>query len=200
LHTIQRELWRCTDHEIVALDEHRQAGESSQAPSLPSEEVDVTYRRILLPVDGSAMAEQALPYAITQAQRFGAKLILLRVLESFPYVRGMSPTDLAEIRRQSHEWTQAYFDRVTASLQDQGIPVETVVLEGRPGALITEYAEANQVDLIVLCSRGRSGLSRWLMGSVADRVVRGATVPVLLVRAQQIEENTEPWDASESGP
>ena len=55
-------------------------------------------------------------------------------------------------------------------------------MEEAPHVAITQYAETNQVDLIAFCSRGRSGLSRWLMGSVADRTVRSATVPVLLVR------------------
>jgi nucleotide-binding universal stress UspA family protein len=57
-------------------------------------------------------------------------------------------------------------------------------MDGRPHTGIAEFAENHQVDLIVMSTRGQSGLSRWLMGSVADRVVRGATVPVLLVRAQ----------------
>ena len=58
---------------------------------------------------------------------------------------------------------------------------------GRPHLQIIEYAESNQVDLIVMSTRGQSGLSRWLMGSVADRVVRGAGVPVLLVRERKEE-------------
>ena len=58
-----------------------------------------------------------------------------------------------------------------------------VVIRERPHEAITHFAETNDVDLIVICSRGESGPSRWLMGSVADRVVRGATTPVLLVRA-----------------
>ena len=60
-----------------------------------------------------------------------------------------------------------------------------VTIDGRPHVEIPQYAETNQVDLIVMSTRGQSGLSRWLMGSVADRVVRGATVPVLLVRSPE---------------
>jgi nucleotide-binding universal stress UspA family protein len=145
------------------------------------------YERILLPLDGSEMAEQALPHAVAQAERFGAELILLRVLEPFPQVRGVSLADLTAIRQQTTEWTREYFDRITADLRGRDIPVETAIVEGRPNAAITQYAEANRIDLIVICSRGRSGLSRWLMGSVADRVVRGATVPVLLVQAERAE-------------
>ena len=143
------------------------------------------YERILLPLDGSEMAEQALPHAVAQAECFGAELILLRILEPFPQVRGLSLADLTAIRQQTTEWTHGYFDRITADLREQNIPIKTAIVEGRPNFAITQYAEANRVDLIVICSRGRSGLSRWLMGSVADRVVRGATVPVLLVQAQR---------------
>jgi nucleotide-binding universal stress UspA family protein len=113
-------------------------------------------------------------------------LILLRAIDPFPHVRGMSPADLAAIRQQTNEWTREYLDRIMSdNLRDQAFPVETAIIEGNANLVITQYAEANQVDVIVICSRGRSGLSRWLMGSVADRVLRGAKAPVLLVRAQK---------------
>jgi nucleotide-binding universal stress UspA family protein len=130
------------------------------------------------------MAEQALPHAAALAECFGAELILLRALEPFPHVRGMSATDLSAIRQQTEEWMREYFGRLSLELRDRDILVETAVVEGRANVVITQYAEANQVDLVVICARGRSGLSRWLMGSVADRVVRGATTPVMLVQPQ----------------
>jgi nucleotide-binding universal stress UspA family protein len=145
------------------------------------------FKRILLPLDGSAIAEQALPHAIAQAERFGALLILLRVLEPFPYMRGMSAADIDSVKRQTAEWAQEYLDLLVADTGEKGISVRAAVVEGRPNVTILQFAEKNQVDLIVLCSRGRSGLSRWLMGSVADRVLRGSTVPVLLVRARKEE-------------
>lgn len=150
------------------------------------------FQRILLPLDGSEMAEQALPYAVAQAERFGAVLVLLRVIEPFPHVRGMSLSDLSVIQDQTDEWTRDYFDRIVAHLHDTGLPIETVIIEGRPGVTITQYAKENDVDLIVICSRGRSGLSRWLLGTVAERVMRGATIPVLLVRAQATESQEQP--------
>ncbi|NIV38641.1 MAG: universal stress protein [Anaerolineae bacterium] len=91
------------------------------------------------------------------------------------------------MRRQSHTWAHEYLERVAAGIQQQGISVQKVTVDGRPHTGIAEYAETNQVDLIVMSTRGQSGLSRWLMGSVADRVVRGATVPVLLVRTRKEE-------------
>lgn len=141
------------------------------------------YRRILLPLDGSPLAEQALPHAMSQAVCCGAELILLRVVEPFPQVRSLSVSDLEQIRKQTEDWASEYLERVSKGPKERGIPLQTAMVEGQPHQAILQFAETHQVDLIVICTRGRSGISRWLMGSVADRVVRGATVPVLLVRA-----------------
>ena len=139
------------------------------------------YTRILLPLDGSDMAEKAVPFAIAQAGRFRAQLILLRVVEPILYARSLDA--LEDARQERMEWARDYLESVATRIREQGIQVKIVVTEEAPNVSITQYAETNQVDLIVLCSRGRSGPSRWLMGSVADRIVRGANVPVLLVRA-----------------
>lgn len=138
------------------------------------------YKRILLPLDGSAMAEQALPYAIAQAERFQAELILLKVIP--PLVESRSPQTEERARKLvCKELTPA-----ATRAQEHGIPTEIVCTEsGRPYLSIIKYADTNQVDLIVMCTHGYSGISRWLLGSVADRVVKGANVPVLLVRAQE---------------
>jgi nucleotide-binding universal stress UspA family protein len=77
---------------------------------------------------------------------------------------------------------------LVADIEEQGVLVQKVTIDGRPHTAIAEFAESNQVDLIVMSTRGQSGLNRWLMGSVADRVVRGAKIPVLLVRAEQNRE------------
>jgi len=145
------------------------------------------YKRVLIPLDGSALAEQVLLHAIAQARHFQAELILLRVVEPFAHARGMSLADLEQIRQQTHTWAREYLERIAADIQQQGVLVQMVTIDGRSHTGIAEYAETNQVDLIVMSTRGQSGLSRWLMGSVADRVVRGATVPVLLVRARKEE-------------
>jgi nucleotide-binding universal stress UspA family protein len=145
------------------------------------------YKRVLISLDGSPLAEQALPHAIAQAGHFQAELILLRVVEPFAHARGMSLADLEQIRQQTHTWAREYLERIAADIQQQGVLVQKVTIDGRPHTGIAEYAETNQVDLIVMSTRGQSGLSRWLMGSVADRVVRGAMVPVLLVRARKEE-------------
>jgi nucleotide-binding universal stress UspA family protein len=145
------------------------------------------YKRVLAPFDGSALAEQALPHAIAQAGCFQAELILLKVLEPFPHARGMSLGDLERIKQQASTWAREYLERLAADVRQQGITAQAVTIDGRPHVEIPQFAETNQVDLIVMSTRGQSGLSRWLMGSVADRVVRGATVPVLLVRTRKDE-------------
>ena len=145
------------------------------------------YKRILLPLDGSPLSEQALPHAIAIAECFQSELVLLRV--SVPLPR--SPTTAEAIFLRAEEATavlvREYLERVAARVQEHGITVQVITIEGRPHFQILQYAETNQVDMIVMCSRGQSGLSRWMIGSVADRVMRGANVPVLLVRAHEKE-------------
>jgi nucleotide-binding universal stress UspA family protein len=139
------------------------------------------YTRILVTLDGSNVAEQALPFAIAQAERFRAQLILLRAVEPILYTRSLETLD--DARQQRLDWARGYLEGVATRIRERGIQVKVVVTEDAPHLAITQYAESNEVDLITLCSRGLSGPSRWLMGSVADRIVRGANVPVLLVRA-----------------
>jgi len=141
------------------------------------------YKRILVPLDGSGLAERALPYAIAQAERFGAKMILLKVLAPLPEpsMAGRSAVQSAEAA--SADLARAYLESVADRIREQGIPAEVATVEGRPYAQIVEFAEERQIDLIVMSTRGQSGFSRWLLGSVADRVVRGAMVPILLVQA-----------------
>jgi nucleotide-binding universal stress UspA family protein len=141
------------------------------------------YKRILLTLDGSALAEQALPHAVAHADHFRAELILLRVLVQLPRPPTAIPSTLQTAEDATMKFAREYLERLAADVQERDIRVKLATTVGRPHLQIIQYAETNQVDLIVMSTRGQSGLSRWLMGSVADRVVRGADVPVLLVRA-----------------
>jgi nucleotide-binding universal stress UspA family protein len=142
------------------------------------------YQRILLPLDGSTEAEKALIHGINLANLSGAELILLRIVEPFPPVRSVSPAELRTIKEHAKDWAEDYFERIAADLREQNIPHETVILEGRASVMIAQFAEQNEIDLILISSRGRTGFTRWLMGSVADRVIRGTTIPVLLVPSE----------------
>ena len=145
------------------------------------------YKRILLPLDGSPLAEQALPHAIAMAERFQSELVLLRVLIPLSRPPTTAEASLQRAEEKAAVFAREYLERVATGAQECGITVQMITIEGRPHWQIIQYAETNQVDLIVMCTRGHSGLSRWLMGSVSDRVVRGANVPVLMVRAQKKE-------------
>jgi nucleotide-binding universal stress UspA family protein len=140
------------------------------------------YKRILLPLDGSPLAEQALPHAVSLAEHCGAELILLMVLQPLPD-RSISGVGRREAEEISARLAREYLEKVAASIAERNLAVQILTIEGQPPTEIVQYAEQNQVDLIVMSTRGQSGLSRWLMGSVADRVMRGAFLPVLLVRA-----------------
>ena len=80
-----------------------------------------------------------------------------------------------------------YLKQISDSVETHGIQVKMVAIKGHPHETIIKFAEANQMDLIVMCTRGHSGFSRWLMGGIADRVVRRVNVPVPLGRARREE-------------
>jgi nucleotide-binding universal stress UspA family protein len=150
-------------------------------------EVNAMFELILLPLDGSALAEEAIPYGVAHAQRFGSELVLLRILDPLPGAGGVSEETLEKASQRSREMALDYLGRLTEHVREAGVTSRVEVVEGRPYREIVRFAEDNDVSLIVISTRGESGLSRWLMGSVADRIVRGARVPVLLipVRAEE---------------
>jgi len=143
------------------------------------------YKRIVVPLDGSKLAEQALPHAVAHAEKFGAELVLLQVLEPLPDASFSAPVAVRSAEQKSAELALDYMEGVAAMIRPQGIALRVEQIQGRPYVEIVRYADEQDADLIVMSTRGHSGFSRWLLGSVADRVVRGATVPVLLVQCQE---------------
>lgn len=149
------------------------------------------YSRILLPLDGSPLAEQALPHAAALAERFQAELILMKVLVPLASSINLPPGAVRKAEAAMREFANEYLDRVAARVQEKEISTKVVTVTGRPHEEIVRFAETEQVDVVVICTRGHSGISRWLMGSVADRVARSVKVPVLLVRAPMDSRDTE---------
>ncbi|MCS6845482.1 MAG: universal stress protein [Caldilineales bacterium] len=145
------------------------------------------YRRLLVPLDGSALAERALGHAEALARLFDSELILLRVVVS-PYtlvapdliLAGADP-DLPALRAHA----EAYLRSVAGRLENQGMRVRTVVCDGPVAEMILDQAQAQEADLIVMSTHGRGGVRRWVYGSVAERVLQGAACPVLLIRAAE---------------
>jgi nucleotide-binding universal stress UspA family protein len=143
------------------------------------------YKRILVPLDGSKLAEQALPHAASHAAQFGAEIMLLKVLGPLPEPSMAGRGVVRSAEAASAQLARDYLESVAAGLRDQGLLAQTATAEGKPYMEIIRFAEEHAIDLIVMSTRGHSGLSRWLLGSVADRVARGATVPLLLVQARE---------------
>jgi nucleotide-binding universal stress UspA family protein len=142
--------------------------------------------RILVPLDGSTMAEQVLRPAALVARSLDAEMVLFRV--SIVHVVGSIVGEwiqpLEGDLRTADQLAQNYLDRVADRLAEQGIQVSTTVQMGAVSESIVEYAQSTKVDMIAMCTHGRTGLKRWAMGSVADRVLRAGGIPILMVRAK----------------
>ncbi len=142
------------------------------------------YQRILVPLDGSPVAEQVLPLLKMLVVRFQSSLILFQAIEPISQratVEGaaLHPDDHAEqLRKQALEYLEAIKPRFPS-----GITVQHEIRTGLPARAILEFAESTRIDLIAMATHGRTGLQRWVYGSVADKVLSGARLPILLVRA-----------------
>lgn len=146
-------------------------------------------KRIVCATDFSSCAEHALGQALALARATGAELVLVHVAVEAPLFReGLSGA--AEVRRvfeAQREWARSTLEQRAADCRAAGVPTLALVVSGVPFEVIVATAEAEAADLIVLGTHGRGGLARWLLGSVADRVVRSARCPVLTVREPAAE-------------
>lgn len=165
-------------HVPVLLIRPREEGEPAHEP---------TFRRILIPLDGSELAEQILRPATRLAKLFDAELMLLRVVvpillmdeASAGYSTYVGPEDMA--RRE--EIAAEYLERLAERLRGESFTVATrVVQHPQAATAILEEAESSGADLIAMATHGRSGVVRLLLGSVADKVLRATTKPLLLLR------------------
>lgn len=136
------------------------------------------YERIVVPLDGSELAELALEYVRGLAAGTGAQVILLHACRP-------------EVERMHRVYLQHIEQVLRSRLEDagsEGSTVDSAVLLGHPAEEILTYAEKNKVSLIAMTTHGRSGVRRWALGSVADKVARHSAVPVWLVRSDMPEE------------
>ncbi|MDH7499427.1 MAG: universal stress protein [candidate division NC10 bacterium] len=146
------------------------------------------YQRILVPLDGSELAECVLPHVEAISKGCKAKeVILVRVVEALELpTRGglaFSQEELHRMESARRSEAEHYLQQLVGRLQERGLGVQSELLEGKAAEVIADYAKENGVDLIVIATHGRSGISRWFWGSVADRILRSACVPVLMVKA-----------------
>lgn len=155
------------------------------------------YQNILVPLDGSSFAEQALCHAQTMAVAGTSQLHLLSVaplledaalavVDLYPvYVYRDYLIDQEQEMARVQKELNAYLQQAGQRLKDAGYAVEAIIRFGQPAEEILAYAQEAACDLIVMSTHGRSGLGRWVYGSVADKVLRGSQIPVLLIRVTE---------------
>jgi nucleotide-binding universal stress UspA family protein len=140
-------------------------------------------RHILIPLDGSPLAESILPHAGMFGRLTDATYTLVQAIEIFMPDYGYGPYVPSDFEIDSwQDEAQSYLERIATGLRAEGREVKTDVILGPAGMSILEYAHKHAADLIALETHGRTGLARLFLGSVADKIVRGAGVPVLLHR------------------
>jgi len=159
----------------------------------------VTFKRMAVLLDGSMVAEQALPLAVELASEAGAALHLIRVAETY---RDELPAETPEFAPPSHESVLEKFEKledearrylsgVAERVRRDGLQVSWQVLSGDPWRLLVAYTNHERPDLVVLTTHGRSGLTRLFYGSVADKLLTSSEVPILLVR---VSDDRQPDD------
>ncbi|MDD4859715.1 MAG: universal stress protein [Dehalococcoidales bacterium] len=147
------------------------------------------YKKILVPLDGSELAECVLPHVNDIAKGCNVPtVIFLRVVQPFqPYAAGEwvpSAEDIKRVESQNRQLAEEYLTKLAKGTKYNGSKIETQIINNvQTAEAISDYATKNNIDLIVIATHGRSGVSRWVWGSVADRILRSACVPVLMVRA-----------------
>jgi nucleotide-binding universal stress UspA family protein len=159
------------------------------------------YGMILVPLDGSKVAEAVLPFVQEMARRFDSEVTLIHVVaplsklvaETMP--SSLEPTGAAaavgleaasEALKAEREGARSYLEGVAERLKVEKVKARAEIVEGAAGDTIVEYAGREGVDLIAMCTHGRSGLRRLVYGSVADRVLCRAGTPVLLIRSREV--------------
>lgn len=150
------------------------------------------YQKIMVPLDGSELAECVLPHleAITTGCKV-TDVVFVRAVEplhipaSVPARGEFGFREEDRKRMEEHHETaaQEYLSNLVGRLHYEGARLSWDVIHGKAADALADYAEKNGVDLILIASHGRSGVSRWVWGSVADRILRSSCVPVLMVRA-----------------
>jgi nucleotide-binding universal stress UspA family protein len=146
------------------------------------------YKTLVVPLDGSKLAECVLPHVETLANGCHVEnIIFLRMVEPFSRVAGdyqvFSQEQIKRINSEMISEAEGYLQVLLEGLRYNGVKTKSEVIVGRPAEGIAEYATKANADLIIIATHGHSGLSRWVWGSVADRTLRSSCVPVLMVRA-----------------
>ena len=153
------------------------------------------YTKIMVPLDGSELAECVLPHVETFiAGCQVSTIVFVRVIELGQITFGGSyaateadimtiEANAKRIEEERKSSTEEYLKEVVSRFKQDGVKFQTEVIAGKVADTLVDYTEANNIDLILIATHGRSGVSRWVRGSIADRILRASRVPVLMVRA-----------------
>jgi nucleotide-binding universal stress UspA family protein len=141
------------------------------------------YKKILVPLDGSEYSECALEHAKEMALGCHIQnVILLYVIEPInPGMYEVPAQVIEDASQKGKDFGRNYLAKIVARMKAEGLDVEPVLMSGSVTESILDYVKDNGVDLIAMSTHGRSGISRWVLGSVADKIVRRSSIPVLLV-------------------
>ena len=143
------------------------------------------YERILVPTDGSAGVERAVEEAAELAAVHGAEVHSVYVLNTANFASLPMETSWEGVSDMLRQDGEEALERVRTLLESYEVPVRTHLIEGSPAREIVDFATEEDCDLIVMGTHGRGGIDRLLLGSVAERVVRGSPIPVLTVRVRE---------------
>ena len=144
------------------------------------------YKKILVPLDGSDLARRALEHAEKLAKVFDAEIILVQVVPFMPIYGSPELVTPLIVDEKQKEAAKKYLANLTEEMKTRGHKVTFMVRTGQQVAVeIIDFANESGVDLIVMCTHGRSGITRWVLGSVAHKVLTRAETPILLIHLKR---------------
>ena len=143
------------------------------------------YKKILVPLDGSELAKTALDQAGKLAKTFDAEIVLFQVVPFMPIYGSPELVTPLIVDEKQKETAEKYLANLAEELRKKGLKVAAMVRTGQQVAVeIIDFAKETGADLIIMCTHGRSGISRWVLGSIAHKVLTRAETPILLVRSK----------------
>ena len=143
------------------------------------------YKKILVPLDGSELAKLALDHAEKLAKTFEAEIILFQVVPFMPIYGSPELVTPLIVDEKQKEAAEKYLANLTEELKKKGLKTTSMVRTGQQVAVeIIDFSKESGVDLIVMCTHGRSGITRWVLGSVALKILTRAETPILLLRSK----------------
>ena len=142
----------------------------------------MSFKKILVPLDGSELAEAALASALAFAEALSADVVLLRVV--VPLAIKLDPDLYQRVIENGKKEAEAYLNSIQSRSLSSSVRIKSEIMVGKAAKSIVDYAQENEIDLIVISSHGRSGISRWVYGSIADKVLYHATCAMAVIHPQ----------------